>query len=296
MRPFLLAASLAAASLAQAQPFQPLAPRLPVGARSLAMANVAIVGRDDDVIFFNPAQLVIARGTSVSVADVLSSRFTGGSMATVLRFGTGGIGVGVNQLDFGAGAMTVRDRSDLAAGSTGSSSHAMVGLAQVVKGVRVGAALSYLAERLDAADRSTRRAVGLDIGASRDWRRISVGATLQHIGPDAFQRGGDHPDLPFAAAIGLGYSRALGPLDLLAMGQVRYREDGFVAPSAGGELGFSWLDGYLVAVRAGARRPDVAEGILTGGVGFTADRVSLDWAVEPIDGRPAIHHIGIRIR
>ena len=40
--------------------------RLPIGAstRGIAMADANTAGRDDDVIFYGPAQLAIARGTS----------------------------------------------------------------------------------------------------------------------------------------------------------------------------------------------------------------------------------------
>ena len=35
------------------------------------MGNVAVAGRDDDVLFYNPAQLVAARGMSVSAGAIL---------------------------------------------------------------------------------------------------------------------------------------------------------------------------------------------------------------------------------
>ena len=49
--------------------------------------------------------------------------------------------------------------------------------------------------------------------------------------------------------------------------------------SGGAELGYSWLDGYSVALRAGARRPLPARQPFTAGAGFTMDRLSIDYAL-----------------
>ena len=56
----------------------------------------------------------------------------------------------------------------------------------------------------------------------------------------------------------------------------------WVAPSGGIEVGYSWLDGYAIAFRGGARRALPGERPLTGGLGFTMDRLSIDYAVEAL--------------
>src|SRR4051812_18391136 len=47
--------------------YGPLALTLPTSARTLAMGDIGVASRDDDVIFYNPAQLSVARGTSFSL-------------------------------------------------------------------------------------------------------------------------------------------------------------------------------------------------------------------------------------
>ena len=61
---------VAAATLgAQGAANATLAFELPGSARTVSMGNIGIVGRDDDVIFYNPAMLVVARvGTSATGA------------------------------------------------------------------------------------------------------------------------------------------------------------------------------------------------------------------------------------
>src|SRR5262245_65460375 len=79
--------------VAQDHAYTGLVLRLPSSARTLAMGNVGIVGRDDDVLFYNPAQLVAARGTSVS-AERFSRFARSGTLSSVIRFNNGGIGIG----------------------------------------------------------------------------------------------------------------------------------------------------------------------------------------------------------
>jgi hypothetical protein len=76
----------------------------------------------------------------------------------------------------------------------------------------------------------------------------------------------------------------------------RYLQKTHWAPAGGAELGWSWLDGYNVVVRAGARSPLAGEGPLTAGAGVNADRVSIDYAVESLSGSRVGHRLGIRIR
>src|SRR5436305_12653056 len=61
--------------------------------RALAMGDANLAGRDDDVIFYGPAQLAVARGTSVA-AERYFDGLAGGTVATTQRLASGGIGVG----------------------------------------------------------------------------------------------------------------------------------------------------------------------------------------------------------
>src|SRR6266571_347816 len=82
-----------AALRAQLPPITVLAPtvlRLPASARALGMGNVGVASRDDDVLFYNPAQVAIARGMSVS-GERYSSSASGATLSSVTRFNNGGI-------------------------------------------------------------------------------------------------------------------------------------------------------------------------------------------------------------
>src|SRR5690242_1686621 len=91
----LLWASLVASVFAVAAAAQCVDLPLPTSAstRGLAMGNANLAGRDDDVIFYGPAQLAVARGTSVAVERYLDG-LASGTAATTSRLASGGIGVG----------------------------------------------------------------------------------------------------------------------------------------------------------------------------------------------------------
>jgi len=64
----------------------------------------------------------------------------------------------------------------------------------------------------------------------------------------------------------------------------------------GAEVGWSWLDGYSVAMRAGLRSRAAGEELVTAGAGFTMDRLSIDYALETLAGSRVAHRVGLRIR
>jgi hypothetical protein len=72
--------------------------------------------------------------------------------------------------------------------------------------------------------------------------------------------------------------------------------NGFLSPAGGLEMGYSWLDGYSIALRGGARRPERGEGPLTAGAGFTMDRLSIDYALDTSTRGRVAHRLGLRIR
>jgi len=98
-----------AAALAQAPPTAPLVLTQPSSARVTALAGAWVAGRDQDVIFHNPAQLIGARTDfSVSMARYgdqanmasLSSAYSGGKLSFTLGWGVQMI----NFRDFGGAA------------------------------------------------------------------------------------------------------------------------------------------------------------------------------------------------
>src|SRR5262245_27014769 len=91
-----LALSLAPMVAATAQPraILPVVLTLPAGPRTLALGDVGVTSRDDEVIFFNPAQLVVANGFSTS-GERYAAGSTGGALSAVTRFNGGGVAIGV---------------------------------------------------------------------------------------------------------------------------------------------------------------------------------------------------------
>lgn len=305
----LLGAALAAPRAATAQAdvsYPAVLLRLPASTRALGMGNVGIVGRDDDVLFYNPAQLAIARGMSVS-AEQFSSSAHDGALSSVTRFYNGGIAVGATVAEFtsGAGVYPV-DRPAFNDGgpTAGTDASLVVGVGQVFWKTRMGLAAKYIDERI--GDTQNGRGA-LDAGLARDFFGYQFGLAVQNIG-SAFEpvlpflansfetnvRASN--ELPFRATFGAGHGWQAGPVDLAATAALSSLRNGFLTPAGGAEMNYSWLDGYTIALRAGARRPERGEGPLTAGAGFTMDRLSIDYALDSsIDGRIA-HRIGLRIR
>jgi hypothetical protein len=305
----------AATASAQTTRYGPLALRLPASARTLAMADIGIASRDDDVIFYNPAQLVNARGTSMSFERMTADVF-GGTMSTVLRFGSGGLGFGINYLeyrqDFFAAYPISRDDilHSSPSASSGESMLAALGYAQTYHGFRVGAAANYAVDQI-GTDRF-RNVVG-DVGVSHDFfNRLTTGLSLQHLGgPLGGNCEGDPANLrcavfsstpskiqsPAKATLGAGWSQQLGPLDVVATTAVSAVREGHVSPAVGGEASWSWLSGYAISARGGVRYPrGVADSKYTAGVGFVADRLSIDLAAEVMSNDGVGYRAGFRIR
>ncbi len=313
------------------QPYAPVVLMLPAGPRTLAIGNTGIVSRDDDALFFNPAQLVIARGFSASY-ERYSSTAQGGTLSAVTRFNNGGIAVGMNTVSYELpnDVFPANRGSMLLDGpALGTSLDASIGLAQVLKGTRLGAAVKYVEDNVPNSRISH---IAVDLGVSRDFLRFyTLGVSVQNIGPSTSVPCSDQPQsltlcvipptgsganvelfspahMPLRSTIGVGTSRPVGQLDVLATAAVSMVRTDFVSPSGGIEVGYSWLDGYSVAVRAGARRPFPGETPFTAGAGFNVDRLSIDYAIEALrptefllNGTSRVstrvaHRIGLRIR
>ena len=267
--------------------------RVPVSTRALGMGNMAVAGRDEDVLFYNPAQLVIARGTSISM-ERMTPTASNGALASVIRFNTGGIGIGVSMTSLDA----FDQRPDLLRSqilnpgpAAGTSVVASVGLAQVFKTVRWGVAGKYTEDNMGGA----RAGLGMvDAGLSRDFFRFyTVGLSVQNISWNSPPVTRPRYTLGAATQRGLGMFDVVGTAGLVVD---RYLQKTRWAPAGGGEVSWSWLDGYNVALRAGARNPLAGEGWFTAGLGFNADRLSIDYALESLSGSRVGNRFGIRIR
>jgi hypothetical protein len=290
----LLVLALPASVIAQGTTTGPLALKMSSSARTLAMGDMGVAGRDDDVIFYNPAQLVVARGTSFSLSR-LSATARGATMSTGVRLGSGAIGFGTNYLEYQRPAVYPVSRNEvLGPGSVvGSSLLGVVGYAQTYKGVRLGAAAKYAVDA-DATDRY--RNIYGDVGAGRDFGRYSTALSIQNLG-SALERGVVTIKVPTTATLGVATARALGPFDGAATAGVSYSREDELTVGGGAEMGWSWLSGYNIAVRAGAHqaRQD-GDTELMAGIGFTADRMTFDIAAERLPGNRAGYRAGIRIR
>jgi hypothetical protein len=284
---------LPGALAAQAGPRAPVILQLPAGARTLGLGNIGAVLRDDDVIFFNPAQLVNATGFSVS-GEWLSSTAGTGALSAVTRFNGGGIGIGMRMANYElpAGTYPATRHTMLDPGeSAGASMEATIGIAQSIKGIRVGIAAKY-AEDVVSSVRLSRPLV--DVGLSKDLFRMTLGLVVQNIGRDF---GSDQPaGLPVRTTFAVGHGRQLGPVDIVAVGAVSLLRDEYVQPAGGLEVNYSWLNGYTLAVRGGVRRSTVGEEPLTLGAGYTMDRITVDYALETLSNQRVGHRFGIRVR
>lgn len=288
----LISASLMAlpvASLRAQRVFGPSVLDLPAGPRTLAMGGVGVASRDDEVLFFNPAQLVVANGFSAS-GERYSADESGSAMSAVTRFNGGGAALGMRTNNFDAHFGTV---SGVPGVFTATSLEGSLGFAQVVKGIRVGGAVKYAEEDFGAA-----RVEGglVDIGLAKQvFGSYTVGAVVQNLGRDMTD-GPTTIEVPTTTTLGVSRGAPLGEFDLLGTAAVTWRRGSVFSPAGGLEVNYSWLNGYNIAIRAGGRRPLPGEKAITAGAGFTMDRLSIDYALEAFAGNQLGHRIGLRIR
>src|SRR5262245_64975476 len=152
---------------ANAQSFVPIVLRVPASTRMLALGEAAVAGRDADGVFYDPAQVAIARGTSAS-GERYTSSTSGGAISTVLRLASGGVAVGASWIAYGSPfARYPVSRADLATPGNALQSTSMlatIAIAQTYKKFRVGVSGKYLAD----AQGSDLQSVVADVGVSRD--------------------------------------------------------------------------------------------------------------------------------
>ncbi|HEX3868361.1 MAG TPA: hypothetical protein VHV78_16465, partial [Gemmatimonadaceae bacterium] len=316
-------------------PYTPLILSLPSGARPLAMGNVGVASRDDDVLFYNPAQLAVARGTSGS-AERYSSTSAGGTLSSVTRLSNSAFAIGAQVVDYRSPTSAFCDsggfggclsqaefpldrETSVGPGvAQGLSTEAILGYATTFKSIRVGAAAKYASDEL-AAVRIQRGSV--DVGVAKDlFRFFTLALAVQNIGPSTSLACSEHSEighddcevqstpapanngiivpvyLPLRTTLGGSFSHQLGEFDLVSTAAVSVLRANGVSPAGGAELGYSWLDGYDIALRGGLRRPLPGEAPITAGAGLTMDRLSIDYALETLTGSRVVHRLGFRIR
>ncbi|HYD53366.1 MAG TPA: hypothetical protein VEA99_12085 [Gemmatimonadaceae bacterium] len=287
----------AAAADAQLPVHEPLVLRFPGGTRAAAMANAAMGSRDDEVLFYAPAQLVVARGLGASWQRMGEADLRG--VSAVFQSSGFGFGVGAQHLGFHAPAgLPVAPRAvgeDARVDAPAASSSLAAGVARVVKGVRLGL-VGRATE--DLADGRRARRATVDLGAGRAIGPLHVGLSVQHLGAAS-----DVATLrvrpPTQATVGFNGDGLplLGSFDLAGGASLSVQRGGRVVPRTGWELSWVWIEGYALQGRVGARRPEwEGQSPLTFGVGFMRDNVSLDYTFEPADGAPTSHRVGIRVR
>lgn len=301
LRPLLLFALLAQPAPAQPAPTAPLVLRLPGGTRAAAVGNAFTAGRGAEVIFYNPAQIGILRGTTLSIGR-FGSAATLGTLSTVGPFGKVVIGAGVQYLNYGSpvssGLYSRPGILPVGGPLQSSSLAATVAVGTRIKGVRIGVAGKYLQENIGGLRDD---GLALDAGVAREFRRATFGLAVQNIG-GGVEILGERARLPTRVSLGaMSPSILLGSyFDLIVAAAVSRERDGRIMPGAGAELFYQPVEGWYLVGRAGVRRVDGGarplESPLMLGGSFGLDRFWLDYAFQPSRGSTATHRVGIRIQ
>lgn len=274
--------------------------------RGLAMGDANLASRDDDVIFYGPAQLAVARGTSVA-AERYADRFATGSFSTTARLASGGIGIGAQIVEArNIDPCLIPLPNGRPPTKIMTRSLAVVGAAFPFKRFRFGVAGKYASEQ---PDNGRTEAFLVDAGVSRDFSLgdfapLTAAFSFQSIAPDptrAIELG-----VPRRAILGFSSGGPLGPFDLgvALQGGVEHAGAGSVEvknrPTVGGgiEVAYAWLDGYNFSLRAGARTAYAYEVTrhFTAGAGLLLDRLALDYALEELTNARYAYRLGVRLR
>jgi hypothetical protein len=298
----LLALSLMAApalAVAQRKIHAPLAAQLPLGARAAALGGGNAASRDAEGALMNPANVGVTTGLGLNLVRYRDGA-GGGAIGHSGTVGSMGVGIAASYLDYqpAVGVGGVVTDAPLVEGGLGSAASMAASAAMSVawKGMRWGAAATYLEERVETS-RSGAAAVSLGVSRSAQFGFASLGIALQNLGPSLrFGR----TDVPLPTRLAIGASGAQFPLnawfDLGVDAGLSVRRDGLVGGVLGGELAWVPIEGVSAALRAGVRRPELkAQGPGTAGFGLSLDRFALDYAFEQMRAGGA-HRVGLRVR
>lgn len=294
-------------AFAQAPPTGPLVLHVPVSARTAALANAWVAGRDQEVVFHNPAQLVGARpGFDVSFSRMgpASQMLSAGSVFAAGKWSLT-FGWGAQLLGFNADAATGYPYSPdllLADGSrTGTGALLTAGAAVLIKKFRIGVAGKYVSDLGSASAtnllplRANHQMVLLDVGVARNLFGGAAAIAFQNLGRHSRDNDG-LLTLPRQVALGWSTTKVAGPFDVGLYTQLTTRRD-WTSPAVGVEVGYSWIEGILFQLRAGARRPETAaEKPISLGAAFTKDRLTVEYAVRLFDDGRTANGVTLRWR
>ena len=273
----------------------PVILQLPSSARTAALGQAWVAGRDHDVIFHNPAQLVgnVRAGVDLSLLRYgpsstltsLASSYAGGKWSLTL-------GWGVQIVDFdhdASGYPRAVDTLLAETPSTGTSSLVAVGGAIVFKGFRAGVTGKYASE-------PGQHAMLGDIGVARNQLGGVLAFAVQNLGGGSDDDDEANADVPTQYAYGYSMTRTAKALDLGIFTQMTHRR-GWASPAAGLEVGYSWIEGYNLVLRVGVRRPERdVQHPYTVGAAVTGDRLTIEYAAQFFDGGRAANGVTIRWR
>jgi hypothetical protein len=183
--------------------------------------------------------------------------------------------------------------------SNGSSTLLVVGGAVIYKGWRMGVDGKYVADRVtplvpgDASVDS--QALLADIGAARNFLGGTMAVAVRNLG-HAHDPLGTTSGVPTEVRFGYSTTRGAGPVDLGIYSEGLARSEWW-SPGGGLDVGYSWIEGYSIDLRAGARRPEVTGARpFAFGAALTADRLTVEWAVQMYDGGRASNGVTVRWR
>ena len=276
----------------------PLVLTLPGGTRAQAMGRAGVAVADLDAIFHNPAQLVAPRGAHLS-AQRYGGSATLATVATALSFLGGGVGIGVQWLEYqlpvpvftpGGGEPGLPSPGDVAATELVAS----LGYARTYKGFRMGIA----ARAAEIRHEERGGTIAADLGIARTFfNTLTVGAAVRNIGEKIELESARHA-LPRHYTIGAAMQGfPLGAwLDVAAAVEVPYYEDGTVLPGGGVELTYVPIAGVSLSGRVGARAVRSGdESPFTAGAAFGFDGLFVEYAYQAFDAPGAGHRVGLRI-
>jgi hypothetical protein len=306
----ILALALASRAGAQAPSAGPVILLVPASTRAIPLGNAWITGRDQDVVFYNPAQMIGAR----SDFAITAARYGGaGTLAQV----AGVYSAGPASMTLGWGVQLLGFQPSLPNGDPHTSSYLYVpadllakgdndafslltafGGAMVYKTVRIGLTAKYATDRIMGAGAGAglRRDAFLgDVGIARNLLSGVAGLTLQNVSLGGVPSD-RHVDTPKQYALGWSRSLSTDQFDFAFAGQVTAR-DKWIAPGGGIEMGYGWIEGYSVAVRAGARKPETnSEKPVAVGATINADHLTLEYALQFFDGGRTANRVTLRWR
>ena len=300
-----LVASLALASFAslsaQTAATLPRVLEVPASTRAMALGDAYMMNANHaDVIFYHPAMLTSARGFGLDYQRWGTASSATTASAAMAWFG-GGIGVGLQSLQFGApdtgvGGLPGGQDHLFDLGPTAVSERvASVGYAREIMGIDVGVTTKLVEERYAGGRDAT---VLFDTGIATTLGPLTAGLTYQNLGKD-LRLGGVDATRPDKLSLGLGaYGRQIGILDYGVTGALAYVGEE-VIPAAGVEIGYWPIRGRTFVGRIGVRRVPAGDANpMSFGAAYWGDNIVLEWAFQPVDALDSAgtHRFGVRWR